>query len=83
MHYRIDIFPAFYKDMIKEKYQKHIEWLKPQDDLQRATNGFISAINYLDNNDNVGMDTFWEKTEQLDAIRDEHILDYIPEFNYL
>jgi len=81
-HYRIDIFPDFYKDMIREKYKKHLEWLMPQDDLQRATNGFISAINYLDNNDNVGMDTFWKKTEQLDAIRDEHILDYIPEFNY-
>jgi len=82
MHYRIDIFPAFYKDMIKEKYQKHIEWLKPQDDLQRATNGYTSALTFLNNKDNIGMNIFWEKTEQLDAIRNEHILDYIPEFNY-
>jgi len=51
----------------------------PHDDLQRATNGFISALNYLDVNNTNYLKTFWEKTNQLDEIRNENIFDSIPE----
>jgi len=40
-------------------------------------------LTYLANDNTSMMDTFWEKTQQLDAIRNEHILDYIPELNCL
>ena len=79
MHYRIDIAPEHYKDKIRTKFQEHIEWLMPHDDLQRATNGFISALNYLDVNNTNYLKTFWEKTNQLDEIRNENIFDSIPE----
>ena len=82
-HYRIDIFPEHYKYMIRVKYKEHIEWLESHDDLRRATTGFTSALTYLANDNTSMMDTFWEKTQQLDAIRNEHILDYIPELNYI
>jgi len=81
MHYRIDIAPDHYKDKIRNKFQEHIEWLEGNDDLQRATNGFISALNYLDVNNTQYLDTFWEKTKQLDKIRNENIFDFIPELN--
>ena len=81
MHYRIDIAPEHYKDKIRAKFQEHIKWLEGHDKLQRATNGFISAINYLDVNNTQYLDTFWEKTKQLDEIRNENILDSIPELN--
>jgi len=77
-HYRIDIAPKKYKEKIKKKYQDHLIWLKGHDDLARASNGFKSAIKFLDN-DNQELQTFWDKTNQLDSIRDELILDYIPE----
>ena len=83
-HYRIDIAPAEYKQRLIDRYQEHLEWLRPQDALQRATVGFESAINYLQATDNTHLiDQFWRKTHELDAIRNENILDVIPELKAL
>jgi len=79
LHYRIDIAPEHYKDKIRVKFQEHIKWLEGNDDLQRATNGFISAVNYLETDNTQYLDTFWEKTKQLDKIRNENVFDFIPE----
>jgi organic radical activating enzyme len=79
-HYRIDIATAEYKQQIRQKFEQHIEWLRPQDQLSRATVGFESAINFMMQTDNTHLiDTFWRKTHELDAIRKENILDIIPE----
>jgi sulfatase maturation enzyme AslB (radical SAM superfamily) len=44
--YRIDIFPEKFKnEVIIPAYEKHLEWLEPQDPLQRATSGYKSLIN--------------------------------------
>jgi radical SAM protein with 4Fe4S-binding SPASM domain len=82
--YRIDIAPIKYKQQLRMKYQEHIEWLRPQDPLQRATVGFESAINFMMTTDNTHLiDTFWRKTHELDAIRSEKMLTTIPELNAL
>ena len=83
-HYRIDIAPNKYKQQLKEKFEQHLEWLRPQDKLQRATVGFESAINFMMSTDNTHLlDTFWRKTHDLDSIRNEKILDIIPELRAL
>jgi radical SAM protein with 4Fe4S-binding SPASM domain len=79
-HYRIDIAPAAYKGSLLARYREHIEWLRGQDPLQRATQGFESAITFMTATDNTPLiDTFWRKTHELDSIRNEHMLDIIPE----
>jgi MoaA/NifB/PqqE/SkfB family radical SAM enzyme len=79
-HYRIDIAPAEYKGILLARYREHIEWLRGQDPLQRATVGFESAITYMTATDNTHLlDTFWRKTHELDGIRNERMLDIIPE----
>ena len=79
-HYRIDIAPMKYKQRLRVKYQEHLEWLKNQDPLERASEGFKSAINFMMATDNTHIiDTFWSKTHELDAIRSENLLDVIPE----
>jgi len=79
-HYRIDIAPAEYKGSLLVRYREHIEWLRGQDPLQRATQGFESAITFMTATDNTHLlDTFWRKTHELDGIRNEQILDIIPE----
>ena len=79
-YYRIDIAPMEYKQQLKEKYIKHIDWLKDYDQLGRATQGFESAVNFMFATDNTQLiDTFWRKTNELDDIRNERILDIIPE----
>ena len=83
-YYRIDIAPIEYKQQLKEKYIKHIDWLKDHDTLGRATQGFESAVNFMFATDNTQLiDTFWRKTQELDDIRNENILDIIPELTAL
>ena len=82
--YRIDIAPAEYKQRIREKFEKHLEWLRPKDALQRATVGFESAINFMISTDNTGLiPKFWHKTQQLDTLRKENLLQVIPELEAL
>jgi hypothetical protein len=81
---RIDIATSEYKQQLVEKYQAHLTWLRPQDHLNRATVGFESAINFMMAADNSSlMDKFWSKTQELDAIRNENLLDVIPELSAL
>ena len=83
-YYRIDIATPEYKQLIKQKFEEHLAWLRPQDTLTRATVGFESAINFMmDNNNTHLLKKFWLKTSQLDQIRNENILDSIPELEML
>jgi len=81
--YRIDIATNEYKEQICEKFTKHLEWLAPLDRLNRATNGYQSALRMLENNNTKLLEKFWLKTKQLDRIRNENVLDYIPELKAL
>lgn len=83
-HYRIDIAPMKYKQRLRVKFEEHLEWLRSRDPLQRATVGFESAIKFMMATDNTPLlETFWEKTNQLDEIRKENLLDAIPELEAL
>jgi hypothetical protein len=83
-HLRIDIAPIKYKQRIRQAYTEHIEWLRPQDPLQRATVGFESAIHFMMATDNTSLiDTFWQKTHQLDKMRNEHVILVLPELEAL
>jgi sulfatase maturation enzyme AslB (radical SAM superfamily) len=79
-YYRIDIATAEYKQRLATKYLDHITWLQERDPLSRATVGFESAINFMMATDNTRLiDQFWRKTNELDEIRKENIMDVIPE----
>ena len=84
-YFRIDIAPVKYKQLLRVKFEEHIEWLKSQgDSLGRATQGFESAVSFMMATDNTHLiDTFWRKTHDLDDIRKEQILDVIPELKEL
>jgi organic radical activating enzyme len=84
-YYRIDIAPIKYKQLLRVKFEEHIEWIKTQgDSLGRATQGFESAVAFMMATDNTHLiDTFWRKTHELDAIRKEQMLDIIPELGAL
>jgi radical SAM protein with 4Fe4S-binding SPASM domain len=83
-YYRLDIAPAAYKQEVRQKFDEHLVWLRPLDRLNRATVGFESAVNFMDATDNSKLiDRFWKKTRELDAIRNENILDIIPELKAL
>jgi hypothetical protein len=81
---RIDIATPEYKQQINNRYQEHLDWLRPLDQLNRATVGFESAINFMMSTDNTDLlSKFWNKTDELDQIRNENILKAIPELKAL
>jgi radical SAM protein with 4Fe4S-binding SPASM domain len=83
-HYRIDIAPAHYKAKLESRFREHILWLQDQDPLHRATQGFESAITFMNANDNSHLiEKFWTKTNELDKIRREKCLDVLPELKAL
>ena len=83
-YYRIDIAPMHYKQLVKDKFEEHLKWLRGRDQLQRATVGFESAINFMMGTDNTHLlPKFWSKTAELDAIRNEDLLTVIPELKAL
>ena len=80
-HYRIDIATKEYKEELSTRFLHHIMWLREQGDpLGRATQGFESAITFMNATDNTHLiDQFWRKTHELDSIRNENVLTVIPE----
>jgi len=83
-YFRIDIAPPEYKQRIQDRLEQHLAWLRPLDQLNRATVGFESAITFMNATDNTALiSKFWRKTHELDAIRRENILDVIPELESL
>jgi radical SAM protein with 4Fe4S-binding SPASM domain len=79
-HYRIDIATTEFKHAIHERYQDHLSWLAPLDPLNRASVGFRSALDFMMATDNTHLlDTFWQRTHQLDRIRGQNVLDHLPE----
>jgi hypothetical protein len=81
MFYRIDIAPWEYKDQLENRYRDHVEWLKSAGDpLGRATQGWESAITFMNATDNTHLiDSFWRRTNELDHIRNERCLTVLPE----
>lgn len=79
--YRIDIFPQKFKEeVIKPAYEKHIAWLEPQDKLNRATNGFRSAMNFMMSEDKSSiLPRFIQEIEKLDNLRSEDFWQIFPE----
>ena len=83
-HYRIDNLPMPDKEAVIEKYNKHIDYLSPIDPLQRATNGYQSAINFIEQPGNTALfDEFKELTTKMDTIRNESFNETFPEFSWV
>jgi hypothetical protein len=83
--YRIDILPEKFKqEVVIPAYEAHIAWLEPQDTLQRATNGFKSALNFICANDHSELlPKFREEVKKLDNVRNENFWKVFPELNEL
>jgi len=83
-YFRIDILPQHHKQALTELYKEHIEWLKPQDPLTRATIGYNSAINLMNEKDQTNLlPKFFKRMDQLDQVRDENFETTFPEYHDL
>ena len=81
---RMDLLPLEYKEQIKEKYERHIKWLKAQDHLTRATKGFESALEWMFKRDKLDqLQWFFDNTRKYDKVRDETFVEVFPEWKGL
>lgn len=81
--YRIDILPKkFRNEVVIPAYEKHIEWLKPQDTLNRAITGYQSLVNLMkSDNSNSDWSAFANQINKLDTVRGENFWNTFPELN--
>ena len=81
---RMDLLPEDYKAKVTEKYKEHIEWLKRQDHLTRASKGFESALDWMNKKDmSRHMPMFIDETKKYDKIRNETFTEVFPEWKEL
>lgn len=82
--FRIDILPLDIKQEIADRYQEHIDWLTPHDSLTRATMGFKGAVSFMMSSDRQDqIPAFWKRTNMLDSIRSESLLEIVPQLRRL
>jgi hypothetical protein len=78
---RIDVLPQEYKEQITAKVQAHIEWLRPQDHLQRATSGYEGMLNFMNAADNSHLlGEFFRVNDIHDNYRGEYFETVFPEY---
>jgi sulfatase maturation enzyme AslB (radical SAM superfamily) len=81
--YRIDILPEKFKtEVVIPAYERHLEWLEPQDSLKRATSGYKSLISLMKSTTAGNKwESFVDHTNKLDAARNENFWKVFPELN--
>lgn len=82
---RIDLLPKEYKEKVQEKFEAHINWLKSQDPLTRATKGYQSGLDWMWRRDmsDKWLHLFFENTRKYDKVRNENFVDVFPEWKEL
>ena len=77
--FRMSILPQDFKEQIKYKWEKHLRWLEPQDHIGRATEGYRSAIKFLDDDHTHLFDEFKRFNTEFDQLRSEDFASVFPE----
>ena len=68
------------KEEVLAKYNDHISWLEDKDPFYRATNGFKSAMNFMNNTDNTKLlPELLSNLAKLDKLRNEDFFSVFPE----
>jgi organic radical activating enzyme len=80
---RVDSAPAELKQQIRNKYRAHLDWLIPLDRLGRATNGFESVLEYINNDRVFDPDLFWTEVDRLDQYYSTDLIEVFPELSCL
>ena len=75
----IETAPQYLKDQIREKYTRHLEWLRSIDTEGRATFGFQSILEQIKTDRKFDSQLFWNNILPLDKYHNANLLDNFPE----
>jgi len=77
--FRMSVLPQGLREEIKYKWQKHLKWLEPQDHIGRATEGYRSAMKFLDDDHTHLLDEFKKFNAEFDELRGDNFAETFPE----
>ena len=77
--FRMSVLPQSLKAEIKAKWEKHLKWLEPKDHIGRATEGYKSSMQFLDDDHTHLLDEFKAFNVEFDKLREENFDDVYPE----
>lgn len=80
---RIDVLPNNYKELAIEKINQHINWLEPNDHLQRATSGYKGILNFMVQDHSHLLKEFFRVGDIHDTYRRESFEQVFPEYKDL
>jgi radical SAM protein with 4Fe4S-binding SPASM domain len=75
--------PNKLKQKVVDRYLRHLEWLRPVDQLGRATSGFESVISFAQESGAYDKQKFWANVSRLDTFFNSDLFNCFPELRDL
>lgn len=79
--FRVSVLPETVKAEIKQRWQEHLEWLEPLDHIGRATEGYRSAMKFLDDDHTHLLEEFKAFNAEFDQMRGDNFAKTFPELS--
>ena len=76
---RLSILPPWIKSKVAERYSEHITYLKQFDNIAGVINDYESILNFMEKDRTNEIKMFKFKTQRIDTLRQENLLDVFPE----
>ena len=76
---RLSILPPWIKSKVAERYAEHIAYLKQFDNIAGVINDYESILNFMEKDCTDEIKMFKFKTQRIDNLRQENLLDVFPE----
>jgi len=76
---RLSILPPWIKSKVVERYQEHIAYLKQFEDIAGVISDYESILNFMEKDRTDEIKMFKFKTQRIDTLRQENLLDVFPE----
>ena len=76
---RLSILPPWIKSNVAERYAEHIAYLKQFDNIAGVINDYESILNFMEKDRTDEIKMFKFKTQRIDNLRQENLLDVFPE----
>ena len=88
-YYNVKVLPQYLKDQVAEHYQEHKDWVLTTDFSDKVKNNFIKVLNGIEkfmmseDYSEEWLDHFVDQTAKLDEVRNQNILDIVPQYKKL
>ena len=88
-YYNVKVLPQYLKDQVAEHYQEHKDWVLTTDFSDKVKDNFIKVLTGIEtfmmseDYSKEWLDHFIDQTAKLDEVRNQNILDIVPQYKEL